>query len=427
MLQSNTALTAQQSISPPSNYKRITECRAGGGELIDVLSLGDQAMTGYFPKPGEVVPTAPLTLAWSPVSGLLQLRHTCSLPEMYGENYGYRTGLNSSMVKHVERKVYGLMRQVPLSAGDVVLDIGSNDGTLLGFYPNDVRRIGIDPTAEKFRRYYKRGIDIVPDFFSAARFRDVVGRDELGNQKAKIITSLAMFYDLEDPIGFAREVAQCLAPDGVWHIECHYLGAALRDGCYDSIVHEHLEYYSFRALYRIIHAAGLCVKSVGMNGVNGGSITLDVWHTQDDPDVFADWLWREEKIQGFHLKQTYDHFAFRVANHRDSFRNLLERLSEKGKSVVAYGASTKGNVALQYCGIGPDLVSAVAEVNPDKFGCVTPGTNIPIISESEARAMKPDYFLVLPWHFRSGIIEREREFLANGGKMIFPFPAIEVV
>ncbi len=137
-------------------------------------------MTGHFPKPGEVVPTAPLTLAWSPVSGLLQLRHTCSLPEMYGDNYGYRTSLNSEMVKHVERKVYRLRRQVELNAGDVVLDIGSNDGALLGFYPNDVRRIGIDPTAEKFRRYYKRGIDIVPDFFSAERFREVVGRGFAG-------------------------------------------------------------------------------------------------------------------------------------------------------------------------------------------------------------------------------------------------------
>jgi len=424
MSKSNAA-QARPSESPPSNYKRIEQCRAGGGDLIDVLSLGDQAMTGIFPKPGEVVPTAPLTLAWSPVSGLLQLRHTCSLPEMYGENYGYRTGLNSAMVKHVERKVYGLQRQANLSAGDIVLDIGSNDGTLLGFYRNDLRRVGIDPTAAKFGRYYKRGIEFAADFFSAAKFRDVVG-----NRKAKVITSLAMFYDLEDPIGFAREVAECLAPDGVWHIECHYLGAALRDGCYDSVVHEHLEYYSFRSLTRILAAAGLDVRSVTMNDVNGGSMAVTCGHeTKGTPvtDTFAHWLLSEETVSGIHLKQAYSHFAFRVANHRDSLRNLLERLRTDGKKVFAYGASTKGNVVLQYCGIGPDLVQAVAEVNPDKFGCVTPGTNIPIISESEARAMKPDYFLVLPWHFRAGIIEREREFLANGGKMIFPFPSIEVV
>ncbi len=422
MLKSNAA-TAESKESPPSNYKRIEQCRAGGGDLIDVLSLGDQAMTGHFPKPGEVVPTAPLTLAWSPVSGLLQLRHTCSLPEMYGDNYGYRTGLNSAMVKHVERKVFGLQRQANLSAGDIVLDIGSNDGTLLGFYRNDLRRVGIDPTAAKFGRYYKRGIDVVPDFFTAAKFRDVVG-----NAKAKVITSLAMFYDLEDPIGFAREVAECLAPDGVWHIECHYLGAALRDGCYDSVVHEHLEYYSLASIANVLRHSGLVLRSLSMNDVNGGSMAVTIGHrgpTGGDP--FANWLEEEEKIKGFHLKQAYDHFAFRVAEHRNSLVSLLDDLRAAGKKVVAYGASTKGNVVLQYCGIGPDLVQAVAEVNPDKFGCVTPGTNIPIISETEARAMKPDYFLVLPWHFRSGIIEREREFLANGGKIIFPFPSIEVV
>lgn len=421
MSKSSEALASNESL--PSNYKRVEQCRAGGGELIDVLSLGDQAMTGTFPKPGEVVPTAPLTLAWSPVSGLLQLRHTCSLPEMYGDNYGYRTGLNSAMVKHVERKVFGLQRQANLSAGDIVLDIGSNDGTLLGFYRNDLRRVGIDPTAAKFGRYYKRGIDVVPDFFSAAKFRDVVG-----NRKAKVITSLAMLYDLEDPIGFAREVAECLAPDGVWHIECHYLGAALRDGCYDSVVHEHLEYYSFTALSRILGMAGLSVVDVTMNDVNGGSMAVTVGHRYQGmpiPAPFVGWLTDDE--DNYDEETRLEDFAVNVQNHAEELSSLLARIRNDGKSILAYGASTKGNVVLQYCGIGPDLVQAVAEVNPDKFGCVTPGTNIPIISEAEARAMKPDYFLVLPWHFRAGIIEREREFLANGGKMIFPFPAIEVV
>lgn len=426
MSKSNAA--AESNESPPSNYTYQAECRAGGGEMVDVLSLGDQAMTGYFPKPGEVVPTAPLTLAWSPMSGLLQLRHTCSLPEMYGDNYGYRTSLNSAMVKHVERKVFGLQRQANLSAGDVVLDIGSNDGTLLGFYRNDLRRVGIDPTAAKFGRYYKRGIDVVPDFFSAARFRDVVG-----NAKAKVITSLAMFYDLPDPVAFAREVAECLAPNGVWHIECHYLGAALRDGCYDSVVHEHLEYYSFTALNRILSMAGLSVVDVSMNDVNGGSMAVTARHTQNNKSPFGEFLIRKEAgLHGQHDESLYSlsllhSFANRVRNHAYDMIDLLARLKDEGKTILAYGASTKGNVVLQYCGIGPDLVQAVAEVNADKFGCATPGTNIPIVSEAEARAMNPDYFLVLPWHFRAGIIEREREFLANGGRMIFPFPSIEVV
>ena len=420
MLKSNAA-KAMPSVSQPSNYTRVDKCRAGGGEMVDVLSLGDQAMTGIFPKPGEHVDVAPLTLAWSPTSGLLQLRHSCSLPEMYGDNYGYRTGLNKAMVQHVERKVFALRKHC--KPGDIVLDIGSNDGTLLGFYPNEVQCVGIDPTAKKFARFYKPGIDVVPSFFSAAAFRDVVG-----NKKAKVITSLAMFYDLEDPVAFAREVAECLAPDGVWHLEMHYLGAMLRDGVYDSIVHEHLEYYSFTSLVNVLRQSGLVLRDVTMNDVNGGSMTVTVGHRAETGEKpFAEWLLREEVIGGLHLKQAYDHYAFRIANHRESLTNLLEHIRMQGKSIIAYGASTKGNVVLQYCGIGPDLVSAVAEVNPDKFGCVTPGTNIPIISEAEARAMKPDYFLVLPWHFRSGIIEREREFLSNGGKMIFPFPAIEVV
>ena len=405
-------------------HTTVETCRAGGGELIDVLSLGDQVLTGIFPRVGEQIGSAPLTLAWSPNSGLLQLRHSCSLVEMYGDNYGYRTGLNGSMVRHVERKVAGLKQQAKLAPGDVVLDIGSNDGTLLGCYGDEFVRVGIDPTIKKFGHYYQPGIHKVADFFSADRFRDVVG-----GRKASVITSLAMFYDLEDPIGFAEQVGDCLAPDGIWHLEMHYLGAMLRDGVYDAVCHEHLEYYSLTSLCKILNAAGFYVADLRVNEVNGGSLAITARKQTgvERACPYAAWLFAEEARLGEGTREPFDRFAARVERHRESLRGLLERLNEAGKRVIAYGASTKGNVVLQYCGIGPELVQAVAEVNPDKFGCVTPGSNIPIISEAEARAMRPDYFLVLPWHFRTGLIEREREYLASGGRMIFPFPSVEIV
>lgn len=408
-------------------YAALQHCRVSGSKtLVPVLDLGEQALTGVFPRtPTEEITSGPLRLVWCPDSGLLQLAHSYDLGEMYGENYGYRSGLNQSMVRHLTQKIHELERLADLKPGDTVLDIGSNDATSLKAYSiSNLKRIGIDPTGAKFRQYYPDDIALIPNFFSAAEFR------ESGAARPKIITSIAMFYDLENPIAFSREIEQILAPGGIWHFEQSYMPSMLRMTSYDTICHEHLEYYSLGVVKRILDAAGLRVLDVKMNSVNGGSFAVTAVRRNDPrpgTDAVINWLLEQEERMGLDTARPYRDFEERVYRHRSDLLRLLKALAADGKKVIGYGASTKGNVVLQFCGVSTTELAAIAEVNPDKFGACTPGTAIPIIPEEEARAMKPDYFLVLPWHFKEGIVQREAKFLANGGRMIFPFPEIEIV
>lgn len=409
------------------SYERLSKCRVSGSKnLVSVLQLGHQELTGVFPKKiDEPVTEGPLELVWCPDSGLLQLAHSFDASEMYGDNYGYRSGLNQSMVRHLTQKIHSLEKRADLKPGDIVLDIGSNDATSLKAYTTPgIKRYGIDPTGEKFRQYYPDDVELVPDFFSAANYR------KLSDKPASIVTSIAMFYDLDDPIAFARDIASILAPNGIWHFEQSYMPAMLRTVSYDTICHEHLEYYSLGVVQKILDAADMKVVDVQMNAINGGSFAVTAARKSATVPVNSaviEWLLGQEERMGLHTPRPYREFEERVFRHRADLVRLLKALKDDGKTVLGYGASTKGNVTLQFCGITANELPAIAEVNTEKFGCYTPGSRIPIISEAEARAMNPDYFLVLPWHFKEGILQREQEFIARGGKLIFPFPEIEII
>ena len=409
------------------SYQALQRCRLSGSpNLIPVLHLGRQQLTGVFPKTrDEPITAGPLDLVWCPDSGLLQLAASYDPSEMYGENYGYRSGLNPSMVRHLTQKIRTLEKMADLRAGDTVLDIGSNDATALKAYTAPgLQRIGIDPTGEKFRKYYPDDIKLAPTFFSAETYRTI------SRQAAKIVTSIAMFYDLDDPVAFARNVASVLSPDGIWHFEQSYMPAMLRTTSYDTICHEHLEYYSLGVVRKILQAAELKIVDVQMNAVNGGSFAVTAaprGSRLETNGAIVDWLLGQEERMGLGAVRPFREFEDRVFRHRADLVRLLKALTDDGKRVFGYGASTKGNVLLQFCGITEAELPVIADVNPEKFGRFTPGARIPIISESEARAMKPDYFLVLPWHFKEGILNREQEFIAAGGKFIFPFPEIEIV
>jgi hypothetical protein len=411
-----------------NKYKSVESCRTSSSvNLITVLNLGNQTLTGVFPQSSrEQVTVGPLELVWCPESGLLQLRHSYEATEMYGDNYGYRSGLNQSMVQHLTQKVSYLERLSGLNSGDVVVDIGSNDATTLKAYRRSgIRRIGIDPTGVKFSSYYPEEITLVPDFFSAAAYRSVESRS------AKLVSSIAMFYDLEDPVGFASEIESILSPDGLWHFEQSYMPSMLRTNSYDTICHEHLEYYSLGVVRDILAKAGMKIVDVVMNSVNGGSFAVTAAKVSNKTvrcnRAVIDWLLGQEDRMGLSTPRPYREFEERVFRHKDDLTRLIRSLNADGKKILGYGASTKGNVVLQFCGLTASDIPAIAEVNEEKFGRVTPGSHIPIISEAEARAMQPDYFLVLPWHFKDGILRREQEFLANGGRFIFPFPEIEIV
>ena len=406
----------------------LATCRvSGSSHLVKVLDLGLQVLTGVFPKAkNETVTTGPLELVWCPESGLLQLAHSYDLGEMYGDNYGYRSGLNQSMVAHLRQKVKQLERLRPIQAGDFVVDIGSNDATLLAAYAgNSIRRLGIDPTGEKFREFYADGIDLIPTFFSADELTSYAS-----DRKADIVTSISMFYDLESPAQFVSDIEKILNDDGIWHFEQSYMPSMLRTNAYDTVCHEHLEYYSLGVVKRLIEQHGLKIVDVQMNAINGGSFAVTVAHANSAFRVNSaviDWMLDQEDRMGLSTPKPYREFEERVFRHREDLVRLIRALRAENKKIVGYGASTKGNVLLQFCGFNQDDLCCIAEVNPDKYGCYTPGTHIPIVSEAEARKMKPDYMLVLPWHFKDSILRREAEYLAGGGKLIFPMPDIEIV
>ncbi|MEA5421216.1 class I SAM-dependent methyltransferase [Spirulina sp. CCNP1310] len=410
------------------SVSEIYACRISGSpNLITVLDLGIQSLTGVFPKnKNDSVTSGPLKLVWCPDSGLLQLQHTYDLNEMYGDNYGYRSGLNSSMVLHLQQKVRYLNRICPLSDGDIVLDIGSNDATLLKSYENPgLKKLGIDPTGRKFASYYEQDIDLIPEFFSASAYRS-----KYPTKSAKIVTSIAMFYDLNVPKQFVEDIHSILDKDGIWHFEQSYMPTMLRMNSYDTVCHEHLEYYSLGVVKKLLEDCDLKVVDVQMNAVNGGSFAVTAARKDSQiktNDKLIDWLLGQEERMGLHTPRPFRSFEDRVFEHRKNLLSLIRALNEDGKKVLGYGASTKGNVLLQFCGLTDQDIPCIAEVNPDKFGAYTPGTHIPIVSEEEARAIKPDYMLVLPWHFKDSIIRRESEYLANGGKLIFPLPEIEIV
>ena len=420
-------ITIKQSLKSIKMYKEITKCRISSStNLINVLSLGNQYLTGVFPKKrDEKVTIGPVDLVWCPDSGLLQMKQSYSLEEMYGDNYGYRSGLNASMVKHLQKKIKTLEKLAKPTDQELIIDIGSNDATSLKAYTGKFRKVGIDPTGKKFKEYYTEDLTLIPDFFTAEKFKNI-----FPDEKAKIITSIAMFYDLEDPRSFVSDIEKCLAEDGIWHFEQSYMPSMLRTNSYDTICHEHLEFYSLKVVKSLLEREGLRIIDVQMNDINGGSFAVtackrDAKYKSNTPII--NWILNQEFEMGLDTIKPYQEFAKSTAQHKKNLTDLIKALVADGKKVFGYGASTKGNVLLQYCGFTEKEIPFIAEVNTEKFGSYTPGTNIPIISEKEAKEMKPDYFLVLPWHFKNNIIAREEEFMSNGGKFIFPLPEIEII
>lgn len=409
------------------SYKSTGRCRIGGADdLITVLDLGEQDLTGVFPTTtDEQVTVGPLQLVWSPSSGLLQLGHSYEPTEMYGDNYGYRSGLNQSMVDHLRRTVGRLEAMGGLKAGDSILDIGSNDSTLLKAYQTEgLDRLGIDPTGNKFKSYYPDDVGLVADFFSAQNYWSAT------EKKAKIVTSIAMFYDLEDPLAFVKDVAAVLADDGLWHFEQSYMPTMLRKNSYDTVCHEHIEYYSLMVIHNLLRQAGLKIVDFELNTINGGSIAITAAHDHNKiatNQVLVEWQLEQERRWELDTPAPYFAFADRVERHREDLLRLIRGLTSQGYRVLGYGASTKGNVLLQYCGLTSEDIIAIVEVNEEKFGRFTPGTHIPIVSEAEAEALKPDFYLMLPWHFRDGILKRETNMRNAGVKFISPFPVIQIV
>jgi NDP-4-keto-2,6-dideoxyhexose 3-C-methyltransferase len=408
-------------------YSAIQACRmCGCADLRIVIDLGEQVLTGCFPAAGEPTPPkAPLLLVRCFECGLVQLKHSVRPDQMFGENYGYRSGINFTMRDHLTKIAVAAAARVRLRADDVVLDIGCNDGTLLNAYEvGGIRRIGLDPIANTFRSMYPGQLEVEAELFTKKAFRKISP-----SKDAKIITSISMFYDLEDPASFVADISRVLDPDGVWILEQSYLPMMLEQTSFDTICHEHLEYYALAQIKYVLDRHNMRILDVNLNQINGGSFQIWVCHqeaayqtsTERVARIFAD-----EQLLGLDGEGTFDAFRRRVDSIKHELRDLLVREATSGKKIYIYGASTKGNVILQYLGLDTKVIVACADRNPIKWGRRTPGTDIPIVSEEQARS-SADYFLVLPWHFKEEFLAREVEFLKRGGKLIFPLPRVEVV
>lgn len=407
----------------------LDKCRiCKANHFIMAINLGEQVITSRWPVYGDFsTPKTPISLYLCRNCGLLQLYQTTNSSELYEHEYGYRSGISNTMRAHlkdykeeIESKVAGIIKP-----GDMILDIGSNDSTMLQYYDAGYRRVGCDPTGKQFSQYYG-DVALIPDYFTLDNFRARYGPE----QKCSIVSSISMFYDLPDPVQFATDIYNILADDGIWTCEQSYLLSMLRTNSIDTICHEHLEYYALTQIKRIADMTGFKIIDVKFNDCNGGSFRVYFAKRESQVHTEAESLIQqildEELEYGIHKHETYYEFLGACREQVSRLTCMIKRINNAGKRVYIYGASTKGNCLLQYAGITEKMVPYAVERNPNKVGKMT-ATGIPIISEETMRADPPEFLLVLPWHFKNEILARESAFLDAGGQFIFPFPEFQIV
>ena len=398
----------------------IKLCRLCETSIGDVgMSLGSLAFTGIFPLVDEISPYGVLELFHCTNCNLIQTNRDFDRKVMYGDNYGYRSGLNKSMALHLTNKIRDLISNYQIQNNSTIVDIGSNDGTLLNAVPDNFTRIGVDPTIKKFSAFYDPKITQVPEFFDETTLAET----------ANLITTISMFYDLPDVKKFVSNLLTVLdMKTGIWHMEQAYWPQTVRTLGYDTICHEHLEYYSLSTIMWIAKEFNLKIVNFGFNEVNGGSFYVDLSHAnsvyKQVNSELLNWAIKEEK--SYLSRSTLVSFEDKMLEHANSLNSLISIIKGNNETIVALGASTKGNVLLQIAKLSNTLVDSIGEINSYKFGKVTPGTGIPIVAEADLLAQGPDYVLILPWHFATGIIEQIRK-QSPRSRIIVPLPEIRII
>lgn len=409
-------------------YKEITKCRICGNEnLQSVLNLGEQFLSSQFVKNNDVEELAkvkvPLTVLLCDVCGLVQLKETVDRDLMY-RSYFYRSGVNPMMRDALADVTRDIKAHANLKEGDSVLDIGCNDGTMLTYFPITMHRIGMDPAQNINRSSLDPSITVIQDYFSAEKAS--AAND---GKLFKAVSSIAMFYDLDDPNVFVKEVKSVLAPEGTWCVQLSYLATTIETMNFYDICHEHLLYYSLRTLKYLMEQHGLKIIDASLNDVNGGSLRFFAVHA-DDSRTSSEGM---KAIEGAEAKlklgekATYDAFAADVEKLKRITLEFIEKERKAGGLVVGLGASTKGNVLLQYFGITKEMLPAISDRFAEKVGLRTLGMDIRVVSEEEARDIKPSAMLVLIWFFKDELLKREKDYLDKGGKLFFPMPYAHIV
>jgi len=409
----------------------MTKCRIGGDELVELFSLGDLYVSNFLQdsEASETFDKGELTLAIGPKTGLVQLTNSIDFDTMY-RRYWYNSGTNNSMTAELRDIVDKMAHRVRWQSGDQWLDIGCNDGTLLSFVPDSMRRVGMDPSNSSANAHTKADL-IIPDYFNYEAIKD--------QGKFKFITAIAMFYDLERPLDFLSDIHEALEDDGLFVVQMSYLPLMLEQLAFDNICHEHLTYYSLEILTVLFAAAGFTIVDCEINDTNGGSFRVYAQKTTAAVTSFGTAPFRDVARFRVHsilsyevllqLKKplTYKLFYDRLLSLRKDVIELIDNIKSEGKTIWGYGASTKGNTLLQYFGLDKTVIDGIAERQSIKFGLRTVGTEISIMSEHVMREAKPDYLLMLPWHFVYEFTQREQAYLEGGGKFIVPCPTLEVI
>ena len=405
---------------------KIKNCRnCKNTELFDLFSLGKISFTGRFPNTiRQNVPKAYLNVLMCKKCKLVQLDRNFDLNYLYGKNYGYRTGINKTMTDHVKKIVRKCSALVKLKSKQYVLDIGSNDATLLNFYANDIIKVGVDPLVNKYKKFYKKINYKISNFFKIKDIEKIKIK-----KKFKIISALSVFYDLRDPNKFIKKIKKILDDKGVFvleHVDLYYI---IKNNIFDTICHEHLIFYSSKIIIEMMKNNGLKVFNHEYNEINGGSSRYYICHSKTNFKVSKNIkkVLLRENLQGIELKKTYKLFFTKILNEKIKLIKLIKKIKNEEQDIHGYGASTKGNVLLQFYNINNKVVNYIADRNPLKWNSFTPGTRIKIISESQSRKIKPHFYLVLPWHFKNEILIREKNIRKKGTKFIFPLPKVRVV
>ena len=404
----------------------ITTCRiCDSTNLKIVISLGDQYITSRFPNYCDFsTPKTPIDLCVCQNCRLLQLYQTTMPSELYEYEYGYRSGISNTMREHLKKYQEEILSIVQLNEGDVIVDIGSNDSTMLQYYSNKLKRIGVDPTGSQFKEYYIN-VELLATYFTHQNFKNIYG-----DIKCKLVSSISMFYDLPQPVQFAKDIYNILDDNGIWTCEQSYLLSMLKTNSIDTICHEHLEYYSLHQIKEIADRSNFKIIKVEFNDCNGGSFRIYFAKKyssmyKEDTEVI-DKIIKEEIEYGLHDDNIFKHFMDNCDNQINKLKKFIDVVNKNNKKIYIYGASTKGNCLLQYGNITENDIKYAVERNPKKEGKMT-STGIRIIMEEQMRKEQPDYLLVLPWHFKNEIIQRESDFLEKGGQLIFPFPEFEII
>ena len=403
---------------------------------IDLFSLGSLHISDFVKKGATSNKgKEDLSLFLEAATGAVRLHSVVDPDLMYGE-YWYRSGINKTMTTELSDIVKDCRDAIPTKKGDIWLDVACNDGTLLKFVPKKMVKVGIDPADNSYTNESRQVADLViQDFFSAQAYR----QSKFGQQKAKIITIIAMFYDVDNPLEFLQDVEAILDDEGLLVLQMSYTPLMLRQLAFDNICHEHVYYYTLKSITKLLNESGLKVVDCQLNDINGGSFRVYARKATADPTRFKTSPYRDvaqfmiESLLALEAQDRLDEpapyleFYERIKDLRDQTTAFIQKVKSEGKTVWGYGASTKGNTLLQWFGLDHTLIDGIAERNPSKFGLKTVGTNIPIYSEDQMRTENPDYLLVLPWHFISEFVQREKKYLDNGGTFIVPCPKFEII